>query len=324
MSFFNKIKVNYNIKLMDDFVLNKKQSELFALIKNSKTKDKEIFFHLLSRFINKYKNDEVQENFHKQRLILINSFDHNDYSYISKFLSFYFDNCQISHINRSLPDAIEKDLASLGLSQFPTQIDFDHMVQYSNFFFHSLLIDQENNLSLFKSSSAFFESNENNYFIPSNLSSTYFFIHQSPLYIFNLLKEKYSSTQAALNELFNFQNSSISQHISNSTYQVLENRQSWNIHTNSWIDPNVQSTYRGLIIPHQDFFNDPQATFTKVIFHLIQTGIKFEVNYNLIDQFIEENPPQALNSFPDLSKKEKKLLLNNLDQNLLEQLNYQI
>ena len=324
MSFFNKIKFNYNIKLMDDFVLNKKQSELYALIKNSKTKDKEIFFHLLSRFINKYKNDEVQENFHKQRLILINSFDHNDYSYISKFLSFYFDNCQISHINRSLPDAIEKDLASLGLSQFPTQIDFDHMVQYSNFFFHSLLIDQENNLSLFKSSSAFFESSENNYFIPPNLSSAYFFIHQSPLYIFNLLKEKYSSTQAALNELFNFQNSSISQHISNSTYQVLENRQSWNIHTNSWIDPNVQSTYRGLIIPHQDFFKDPQATFTKVIFHLIQAGIKFEVNYNLIDQFIEENPPQALNSFPDLSKKEKKLLLNNLDQNLLDHLNYKI
>ena len=324
MSFFNKIKFNYNIKLMDDFVLNKKQSELFALIKNSKTKDKEIFFHLLSRFINKYKNDEVQENFHKQRLILINSFDHNDYSYISKFLSFYFDNCQISHINRSLPDAIEKDLASLGLSQFPTQIDFDHMVQYSNFFFHSLLIDQENNLSLFKSSSAFFESSENNYFIPPNLSSVYFFIHQSPLYIFNLLKEKYSSTQAALNELFNFQNSSISQNISNSTYQVLENRQSWNIHTNSWIDPNVQSTYRGLIISHQDFFRDPHETFTRVIFHLIQSGIKLEVNYKLIDQFIDENPLQALKFFPELSKKEKKLLLNNLDKNLLDQLNYQI
>jgi hypothetical protein len=41
---------------------------------------------------------------------------------------------------------------------------------------------------------------------------------------------------------------------------------------------------------------------------LIQAGIKFEVNYNLIDQLFEENPPQALNSFPDLSKKEKKLL----------------
>ena len=51
MSFFNKIKVNYNIKLMDDFVLNKKQSELFALIKNSKIKDKELFFQLLNRFI---------------------------------------------------------------------------------------------------------------------------------------------------------------------------------------------------------------------------------------------------------------------------------
>ena len=324
MSFFNKIKVNYNIKLMDDLIINKKQSELFVLIKNSKIKDKEIFFHLLNRFIKKYKNDEMQQNFHKQRLILINSFDQNDYSYLSKFLSFYFDNCQISYINSSLPDAIAKDLDDLGLSHFPLQIDFEQMVRYSNFFFHSLLIDNENNLSLFKSSSAFFESNENNYFIPSSLSSVYFFVHQSPLYIFNLLKEKYSSSQAALNEISNFQESSISQHKTNSQYQVLENRQSWNVHTSSWIDPNVQSTYRGLIIPHQDFFNDPQETFTKVIFHLIQAGIKFEVNYNLIDQFVNENPPQALKSFPDLSKKEKKILLNNLDKNILDQLNYQI
>ena len=324
MSFFNKIKVNYKIKLLDDYVLNKKQSEIFALIKNSKIKDTEIFFHLLNRFIDKYKNDEIQENFHKQRLILMNSFDRNDYSYLSEFLSFYFDNCQISYANRSLQDAIAIDLARLNLTHFPFQIDFDHMVRYSNFFFHSLLIDQENNLSLFKSSSAFFESNENNHFIPSNISSAYFFIHQNPLYIFNSFKEKYSSSQAALNEMFNFQNSSISQHITNSTYQVLENRQSWNIHTNSWIDPNVQSTYRGLIISHQDFFRDPHETFTRVIFHLIQSGIKLEVNYKLIDQFIDENPLQALKFFPELSKKEKKLLLNNLDKNLLDQLNYQI
>ena len=324
MSFFNKIKLNYNIKLMDDFVLNKKQSELFVLIKNSKKKDKEIFFHLLSRFINKYKYDEIQENFHKKKLILINSFDHNDYTYLSKFLSFYFDNCEISHTNCSLPEAIAKDLVGLDLPHFPPQIDFDNMVRYSNFFFHSLLMDQENNFPIFKSSSAFFEFNENNYFIPSNLSSIYFFIHKSPLHLFNLLKEKYSSSQAALNELFNFQNTSNPQHITNSKYQVVENRQSWNIHTNSWIDPNVQSTYRGLIIPYQDFFKDTQATFIKVIFHLTQAGIKFEVNYNLIDRFIEENPPQDLKSFPDLSKKEKKLLLNNLDQSLLDQLNYQI
>ncbi len=44
MSFFNKIKVNYNLKLMDDYVLNKKQPELFALLKKLKIKDKEIFF----------------------------------------------------------------------------------------------------------------------------------------------------------------------------------------------------------------------------------------------------------------------------------------
>ena len=141
MSFFNKIKVNYNLKLMDDYVLNKKQPELFALIKKSKIKDKEIFFHLLNYFINKYKENEIQENFYKQKLLLINSFDHSDYSYLSQFLSFYFDNCKIDHLNSNFSDAVANDLSCLGLSNFPNQIDFDHMVQYSNFFFQSLLID---------------------------------------------------------------------------------------------------------------------------------------------------------------------------------------
>ena len=324
MSFFNKIKVNYNLKLMDDYVLNKKQPELFALIKKSKIKDKEIFFHLLNYFITKYKENEIQENFYKQKLLLINSFDHSDYSYLSQFLSFYFDNCKIDYLNSNFSDAVANDLSCLGLSNFPNQIDFDHMVQYSNFFFQSLLIDNENKLLLLKSSSAFFESNQNNYFISPNISSAYFFIHQSPLYIYNLLKEKHSSSQAALNEMFNFQNSLISEQITNSKYQVLENRQSWNIHTHSWIDPNVQSTNRGLVMRQQDFFTNPQETFTRVIFHLIQAGLNFEVDYNLIDQFIAENPPQALKLFPDLSNKERKTLLNNLDQNLLDRLNYQI
>ena len=86
----------------------------------------------------------------------------------------------------------------------------------------------------------------------------------------------------------------------------------------------MQSTNRGLVMRQQDFFTNPQETFTRVIFHLIQAGLNFEVDYNLIDQFIAENPPQALKLFPDLSNKERKTLLNNLDQNLLDQLNYQI
>jgi hypothetical protein len=309
---------------MDDYIANKKKSELFALIKNSKVKEKEVFFHLLNRFINKYQDNEIQKNFFSQKLILINSFDHNDSNYLSHFLSFYFDNCQISHLNCSLSDAIAKDLTDLGLSHFPSRIDFDQIVQYSNFFFQSLLIDQEDKLLLLKTSSAFFETNQKNYFISPNLSLTYFFIHQNPLYIYNHLKEKHSSSQEALNEMFNFQNSLVSQQLINSKYKVLENRQSWNIHTNSWIDPNVHNTYRGLNICQQDFFSDPHNTLTRAIFHLIQSGIKFEVNYNLIDQFIKENPPHALKSYPDLSNKEKKILLNNLDQNLLDLLNYQI
>ena len=43
MNIFNKVKVNYNLKLLDDFVLNNHKEEIFSLLKETKTKNKELF-----------------------------------------------------------------------------------------------------------------------------------------------------------------------------------------------------------------------------------------------------------------------------------------
>ena len=123
--------------------------------------------------------------------------------------------------------------------------------------------------------------------------------------------------------MFNFQNTLVKNQDIKSEYEIKENRQSWNIYLNSWKDPNVISTYRGLLIPQKDLISAPYETLTKVIFHLIESGIKIDMNYDLIDEYIQGHQIKEENISVDISNKEKKLLLNNLDPKLLEYFHYQ-
>ena len=324
MNIFNKFKVNYNLKLLDDLVSNNKKEEIFSLLKENKIKNKEIFFQLLKHFIDNYKNHSIKENFFKNRVVLINSFEMDDCNYLSNFFSFYFDNMNLKTDHDSLSNAIAKDLDSLCLSHFPEKIDFQCFIKFSDFFFNSLLLNMEDKNVFLKSNSAFFETNEKNFFIYPNTTAAYFLIHKNPLHIYLSLKKKFSSSQEALNELFNFQNTLVTCQDYNCDYEVSENRQSWNIYSNSWKDPNVISTFRGLLIPFKDFQDKPHEILTKALFHLIQAGIKVEMNYDLIDQYILNHKFEDQYFTEDISNKEKKILLSNFDQNLLEFFSYKI
>ena len=324
MNIFNKVKVNYNLKLLDDFALNNNKGEIFSLLNETKNKNKELFFQLLNHFINNYKNHSIRENFFKNRVVLINSFELDDCNYLSNFFSFYFKNMNLKTNHDSLTNAIAKDLDYLNLSQFPEKIDFQCFIEFSDFFFNSLLLNMEDKNVFLKSNSAFFEVNEKNFFIYPYTTAAYFLIHKHPLHIYSSLKKKFSNSQEALNKLFNFQNTLVSSQDFNCDYEVSENRQSWNIYSNSWRDPNVISTFRGLLIPVQDFQDKPREILTKALFHLIQAGIKVEMNYDLIDQYILNYKFEDEHFTNEISNKEKKILLSNFDQNLLEYFNYTI
>ena len=324
MNIINKFKINYNQKLFDDFITNNRLDEALSLLKETKFKNQEIYFHLLMHSINKYRNHSIKKNFFKNKVFLINSFDLSDCNYLSNFFSFYFDQIKLSHESNSLANLIARDLEKLKLSHFPNTIEFQHFLKYSEFFFNSLLINEEDkNLSL-KSNSAFFESGENNYFIYPDTTAAYFFIHKNPLFLYSSLKKKLGTSQEALNEMFNFQDTLVSNQDVNNSYKIKENRQSWNVFSTSWNDPNVLNTFRGLAISQDEFIQDPNNTLTKILFHLIQAGVKIEMNYDLIDQYIQANPFAVETLNEELSNKEKKTLLNNLDENLLDRFNYQI
>ena len=174
------------------------------------------------------------------------------------------------------------------------------------------------------SNSAFFEANEKNFFIYPNTTAAFFLIHKNPFHIYSAIKKKSSSSQEALNKMFNFQNTLVSSQDFKCDYEVSENRQSWNIYSNSWRDPNVISTFRGLLIPFQDFQDKPHEILTKALFHLIQAGIKVEMNYDLIDQYILNYKFEDEYFTDKISNKERKILLSNFDENLLEYFNYLI
>ena len=324
MNIFNKFKVNYNLKLLDDFVLNNNKEEIFSLLKETKNKNKELFFQLLNHFTSNYKNHSIRENFFSNKVVLINSFEIDDCNYLSNFFSFYFNNMNIKTDHDSLANAIAKDLENLNLSHFPKKIDFQCFIEFSDLFFNSLLVNMEDKNVFLKSNSAFFEVNEKNFFIYPNTTAAYFLIHKNPFHIYSSLKRKFSSSQEALNKLFNFQNMLVSNQDFDCDYIVSENRQSWNIYSNSWRDPNVISTFRGLLIPSQDFIEKPHETLTKTIFHLIQAGVKVEMNYDLIDQYVLDNKLEDEHFIDDISNKEKKIILSNFDHNLLEYFNYKI
>ena len=71
------------------------------------------------------------------------------------------------------------------------------------------------------------------------------------------LKKKLGTSQEALNIMFNFQNEMVSNQEGKSVYLVKENRQSWNVFSKSWKDPNVINSFRGLLISQQEFIKSP-------------------------------------------------------------------
>ena len=86
-------------------------------------------------------------------------------------------------------------------------------------------------------------------------------------------------------------------------------------------DPNVISTFRGLLTYIEILLKNPMKHLQKLI-PLIQAGVKVEMNYDLIDQYILNNKVEEENFKDDISNKEKKILLSNFDKNLLEYFNY--
>ena len=72
------------------------------------------------------------------------------------------------------------------------------------------------------------------------------------------------------------------------------------------------------IIYKSDLFNNTYETLSSVIFHLIQSGIKLEIDYEIIQKFVSSNPAPSKKMEHNISLKEKKFLASYIDNILTD------
>ena len=162
-----------------------------------------------------------------------------------------------------------------------------------------------------------FFSSENNYnFTKQSLSQSYILILNNPYEVYSKIKKTVNHDQEiARNVFLNLDQSSQDEKYSKVKFKF--SNKGWNVHTDSWTDPNVLSSLRGKIISKKEILNNTYETLSSIILHLIQSGVEMELNYDLIENFISQNQVPDFDLDINLSKKEKKFLDKYIDDTYL-------
>ena len=109
-----------------------------------------------------------------------------------------------------------------------------------------------------------------------------------------------------MNTFLNSDNEPLKYVFDNSILKVT--RKNWAIYNNSWSDPNVTNTLRGVILKKTDYFEEPDEFFASIVLHLRQVGYDIPLNYSLISEYISINAPKKSDVEIDISNHEKKAL----------------
>ena len=136
---------------------------------------------------------------------------------------------------------------------------------------------------------------------------------------------KYSSQEASAEELFNFNDNLFHLDLNrgkDTQTKFYEQRKSWNVNVSSWIDKNVSDTFKGNIINNDNLKENLEENLVNLIYHIVQSGLEIDVDYDLIDTFVQ-NYEFKNNDLTELSNKEIKFLNRNLDQKLLSNFSFQ-
>jgi len=323
----NKIKLNYHIKLIDDYFKSKNFLEVKKILLQQK-KNVFVYAALLNHINENYLSDLTYQEFYNEKIILLTSFDQSDNEYIINFLNYYFKKTDYQNFSTSkYTDFISFGAGQLNFEKTKNQISFEEIVNHSNLFQTSALLNTTFKHIALSTSAAFFETPQKKYFIYPNSTIAYLHVIRNPIQLYLKIKHETKSSQQALNFL-NFFDQNIydekqNQINANNRFLVPENKQSWNIHTQSWIDENVMSTYRGRLLKYEDLILDPFESLVEVLFHFKQAGLEIDIDYLVIKDFVENHKVSA-DLENNLSKQELKMLAKSIDRNLLKKFDYQI
>ncbi len=313
MNLIKKIKFNYLKKLITEYIENKNFEKASEEIYNLKNSDPVVYYFVI-KSIDDYLNDISNINLHKKKIIWTISFDLDDQKYINNFLKFYLtENYKKLFHADNFVESLSQYLSSFNGHGAPTEIKFNEIVQNAGFFQNLLLFNRSEDLFIFDTCAAFFESKSKHYYIYPNTTLCYFYIVRDIKDLFSRYKKKLQTTEESYNELFNYtEKLYLSDTLKDQPFKIYENKTNYNTNINSWTDLNVISSYKGKIIPYDQLANNTEEVLVDTVQHLIQYYPDIKVNYQTIKDYVDKNKFTKMAKI-EISKSEEKFLSRNLN-----------
>ena len=305
MKIIQNIKYQYQLKTIEENLKSSNHLEIRnSLLRYSKSNPLE-FLNLLKYFMPKFLNITSDENIFFNNILFVNSFNLADCNIITNFLNYYLgktekNDYQISNYQEELINT----LRLINKDGFIDENDLFQNTIYYQTLFTFLYSDV---ISILSNQSAFFSTPQNLNFTNPRIVRCYFLLVEHPYITFNKYKSTSGSKDIAMNEFLNLDDKPL--FAEQGQLKMAITRKDWGTFNNSWLDPNVLNTLRGIVLKKEDYYENPEEFFTSVILHLKQSGYNIPINYNFISEYIK-NLKLETPSIEDgkVSNKEKKLL----------------
>ena len=307
MKIVENIKYNYYIKVFEEDLKNLNFDSLKANLQKL-AKAPHLYSKIHQNFFKEFNDITNSHNIFPCNYIFINSFLEEDLSLIKNFLKYYFEKTNYQKFSEIKYEELI-DQINLLLKDYPSPMAFEDVVS-SSMIYQSLFgfLNEEKELYI-ENIHSFFSTQHNYNFTDAFLTKCYFLIVDEPLQVYQDIKHRHNlDKDLAQNIMFNLDNKPLM----DEKFNIEVTRKSWPIHTSSWTDPNVMNALKGLVLNKRLLLQKDLDTYASIILHLKQANIKINLQYDLIQQYLDENNFINQSNIPDLSNNEKKFIEKNI------------
>jgi len=307
MKIIENIKYNYYIKVFEEDLKNLNFDRLKANLQKL-AKAPHLYSKIHQNFFKEFNDITNSHNIFPCNYIFINSFLEEDLSLIKNFLKYYFEKTNYQKFSEIKYEELI-DQINLLLKDYPSPMAFEDVVS-SSMIYQSLFgfLNEEKELYI-ENIHSFFSTQHNYNFTDAFLTKCYFLIVDEPLQVYQDIKHRHNlDKDLAQNIMFNLDNKPLMDEKLN----IEVTRKSWPIHTSSWTDPNVMNALKGLVLNKRLLLQKDLETYASIILHLKQANIKINLQYDLIQQYLDENNFINQSNILDLSNNEKKFIEKNI------------
>ena len=307
MKIVENIKYNYYIKVFEEDLKNLNFDSLKANLQKL-AKAPHLYSKIHQNFFKEFNDITNSHNIFPCNYIFINSFLEEDLSLIKNFLKYYFEKMNYQKFSKIKYEELI-DQINLLLKDYPSPMAFEDVVS-SSMIYQSLFgfLNEEKELYI-ENIHSFFSTQHNYNFTDAFLTKCYFLIVDEPLQVYQDIKKRHNlDKDLAQNIMFNLDNKPLM----DEKFNIEVTRKSWPIHTSSWTDPNVMNALKGLVLHKRLLLQKDLETYASIILHLKQANIKINLQYDLIQQYLDENNFINQSNILDLSNNEKKFIEKNI------------